>query len=327
MAAVGLPIATSITTSSSDRLVLDFLSGNKQAGTVTTAAGSVVSSFTGLQFGGGTGGTVAGGMGIAGAAGATTLGWSAATGEVGTSIAELAYAFDAPGTVIPKLSLQVDRTTGEMTLTRAGFTISNVVGYSITSAAGALNQAAWKTISDNYDGAGAVGGGEWTELTQAGSVTDLSEFTFDEGDLDGGQIAAGSILLGDDGAWLRSPIQDLQMTVKLGNGISMTVPVEYTGPVILRSDFDLDGDIDAVDFAVIINNYGTAVSPTLLDAQSYEFGDVDGNQAVNNTDWRLFKQDYIAYVAGSSAAVGELSLEIPSRRRCCCLAWRFAAWD
>jgi hypothetical protein len=308
MGSGSLPIETSITTSSAGLLVTNFFGGNKQGGTLAPSEDSVVVNFTGLQFGGGTGGTVAGGTGLAGAAGPNALGWVAATGEAGNNIAELAYAFDAPGTVVESFRLFVDRATGQMTLTREGPAIENVVGYSLTSAAGALNQDAWNTIADNYDAAGPVGGGEWIKLTQANSVTDFSEFTFDESTPDGGQFPSGSLALGDNDAWLRTPIQDLQMTVALSDGSNLAVPVKYTGPPVLRSDFDLDGDIDGEDFQVFLDNYNTDISPTLPDARSYLLGDLDGNQSVNIADWRTFKGDYVAYATSVGAKVGDLLL-------------------
>jgi hypothetical protein len=308
MGSGSLPIETSITTSSDGRLVTNFFGGNKQNGTLAPSEESVVVNFTGLQFGGGAGGTVAGGAGLAGPAGPNALGWVAATGQAGNSIAELAYAFDAPGTVVEFFRLFVDRATGQITFTREGAAIENIVGYSITSAAGALNQSAWNTIADNYDGAGPVGGGEWTKLTQANSVSDFSEFTFDVSTPDGGQFPSGSLALGGNGAWLRTPIQDLQMTVKLSDGSNLAVPVKYSGPPVLRSDFDHDGDIDGDDFQVFLDNYNTDISPTLPDARLYLLGDLDGNQLVNIADFRTFKGDYLAYATGVGAEVGDLLL-------------------
>jgi hypothetical protein len=83
----------SIATSSSGRLVTNFLGANKQGGTVGPATGSMISAFTSLQFGGPTGGTVAGGAGIAPTMGSHTLGWRNVTGGGTSSWGELAYAF------------------------------------------------------------------------------------------------------------------------------------------------------------------------------------------------------------------------------------------
>jgi hypothetical protein len=310
-----LPIVNSMTTSSNGRLVTSFAGGNKQDGSVAPQGDSVISQFNSYQFGGGGGGTTAGGVGTAGPAGENTLGWVTVTGGGANGVfSELAFAFDAPGTIVPYINLTVDRATGQMTLNRVGPTIANVVGYTITSAAGSLIQAGWKSVADNYDGAGTVGGGQWTKLTQPGSVSDLSEFTFDESDADGGQIVEGSLVLGNAGAWKRTPYQDLQMTIAITDGTTsstMSVPVKYTGAAILRSDFDLDGDIDGTDMNVFLTNYNTSIPTTTLDAISYSSGDINGDQAVNLADWRLFKADLNDYINASGGGASVDGGQVP----------------
>jgi hypothetical protein len=312
-----LPIVNSMTTtgtiSGQNRLVTSFFGGNKQDGTVAPQSNSVITQFNGLQFGGGGGGTVAGGVGNAGPAGEQTLGWVAATGGLANGVSsELAFAFDAPGTVIPFMRLNINRDTGAMTLVRVGDTLTNVVGYSITSNGGSLNQASWNSISDDNRG---VGGGQWTELTQPGSTTDLSEFTFDESTPDGGQLVAGSLTLGNAGAWTRTFLQDVAMTVKVDDGsplgLDVAVQVVYQGTALLRSDFNADGMIDGDDMEVFLDNYNTTFPANTTDVASYASGDIDGNQAVNLADWRLFKSDYNNFVNGSGEGASIVNGQVP----------------
>jgi hypothetical protein len=198
--------------------------------------------------------------------------------------------------------LFIDRQTGQMAFVREGHALTNVVGYSITSAAGALNTADWNSIAENHDEGGPVDIGYWVKLSSPNSVTDLSEFTFDPTNIDGG-VFVGTIPLGNDNTWRKSILEDVQMTIKLGDGSDAKVQVLYTGAPHIRSDFDFDGDIDGQDLLVFLENYNSALSPTTLDAISYSLGDINGDQLINVADWRLFKTDYNAQFAASGGSV------------------------
>jgi hypothetical protein len=88
--------AGTIATSSSNRLVTNFLGVNTQADSVNIvpASGSIVTTSFFAMYGGSLGGSVAGGSGTAAEAGVHTLGWT--TGEFGNSAGELAFAFAMP---------------------------------------------------------------------------------------------------------------------------------------------------------------------------------------------------------------------------------------
>ena len=104
-------------------------------------------------------------------------------------------------------TLEVNRDTGAMTLINQTAAVQ-IVGYTITSPAGSLVQANWRSVTDNYD---ANSGGSfdpnhaWTELSVAGSKVDFSEFDFSGGSAPfGGALGDGasltSLQLGAGGA-------------------------------------------------------------------------------------------------------------------------------
>jgi hypothetical protein len=201
--------------------------------------------------------------------------------------------------------LTVSRDTGEMTLTRVGAAATTVVGYSLTSPAGALDQASWLSVADNYDlGSGSeVDDANWTKLTLSASLDDFSEFTF-EGT--GGTLGATPIPLGTAGAWRKSPYEDLAMRLELSDGTDEDVVVVWTGngdESFRRSDLNFDGDITEADYAIFLANNST-VFPDLSNAQTYGFGDLNGDGVNNLADFRIFKADYLAANGAGAALFG-----------------------
>src|SRR5690606_27344671 len=93
---------------------------------------------------------------------------------------------------VPLPELVADRETGAITLKNnaVGQGDFKILGYTITSEYGALDQSGWKSIANNYDvgNPGAIDNEAWTILSDGGSPTDLSEFVFSG---DGATIAAG----------------------------------------------------------------------------------------------------------------------------------------
>ena len=67
----------------------------------------------------------------------------------------------------------------------------------------------------------------------------------------------------------------------------------------LPGDFDLDGDVDGVDFAHWQIGYPTASGASLSD------GDADGDGDVDGVDFGLWQANYPTSAAGGSAAIPE----------------------
>ena len=68
-------------------------------------------------------------------------------------------------------------TPSNISMANAGNGPMNIVGYSITSASGALNSNSWTSITDTYDGnsGGSLDTDNWVRLTDTNGRTDLSE--------------------------------------------------------------------------------------------------------------------------------------------------------
>jgi hypothetical protein len=194
-------------------------------------------------------------------------------------------------------TLQINRDSGALTLLNEQTGV-NIVGYTITSAAGSLDQAGWRPVADFYDGdsGGSFDNDDnWTVLTVEGSKTDLSEFEFDGGT--GGVLGTGgttALQLSNGGLWRKSIYEDIQITAKLADGSNLPVALEYvgnSGVAFTRSDFNFDGLINLNDWNIFLANNGTDMS-MLSDAESYAMGDLNGDQLSNHTDFRLFKADF-----------------------------------
>src|SRR3989304_1227607 len=209
---------------------------------------------------------------------------------------------EAP-TPVPQLT--VNRDTGTMALSTN--TPLQVVGYSITSTAASLNSANWKTITNNYD---ANNGGqfdsddEWTILSAAGSKTDFSEFTFDTTPGNGGLLTTSfSPQPGNNGAWRQSIYEKVHAQLKLVDGTTQDVVVNYTGnggAAFKRSDLNFDNLLTGADWLIFrTNNLIDLSTMTLVEA--YAKGDLDGDRNNDFDDFLLFKADYNAANGGAGA--------------------------
>jgi hypothetical protein len=219
----------------------------------------------------------------------------------------------------------VNRDTGAITL-RNQDTASRVVGYSLTSEAGALNTANWRPIADNAD---ANSGGSfdpnhvWTKLTVAGSTQDFSEIDLSGGSAPfGGLFGAGgttSYELGTGGAseaqraWRTSFYEDVAIALRLADGSALPATIKYVGNngnSERRSDFNFDGAISLADWNIFLSGNGTNLS-TMTMHESYLRGDINGDLANNYQDFRLFKADFDA-ANGAGAFVAMIGVPEPS---------------
>jgi hypothetical protein len=200
------------------------------------------------------------------------------------------------GVVFP--TLNINTTTGAMTLNTSAGTARAIQGYSITSSdqVGALKPSAWLSVADNYDqghpGANQVDANDqWTELTSPSSRTNLSESQF-AGD---GGLLSGSRSLPLGNAWIRNPFaDDIRMTVQLADGRVRNVDVTYNGGTenpLTFGDLNFDGQLTELDWPAVRDNFG-ATLVGLSPAELYGLGDLNGDGANNEFDFAQFKDLY-----------------------------------
>ena len=204
----------------------------------------------------------------------------------------------APAPVIPVLN--IDRSTGNMSLANATEGDFNFIHYAIDSANGSIDTNNWTSISGNTDASGngtSDADDNWIQFSKTDQNNQIAEGTLGTSTLTSGQ----SIDLGN--AWVQSPFQDVTVTFQLDDGTFQTVAVNFSGDEIKLGDFDFDGDIDAADWAVVKDNNGVDLS-TMAGIESYAFGDLNSDNTNDITDFGIFKDLYEAENgAGSFASI------------------------
>jgi hypothetical protein len=197
-------------------------------------------------------------------------------------------------TIMPNLELSVNRDTGALTLANRTGAPVNIKSYSITSEFEALEPANWRSIADNYD-AGNPGPNQvdaahqWNKLTDSTTNGDLSEAEL--------QVAAGASLphtrtinIGNTGAWIQNPAEDLVFQYISGNQIHQGL-VHFTGHggvPHLVGDLNVDGAIGVADWTIFRTNQHADLSSRSL-AEAYRVGDLNEDLANNHADFVLFK--------------------------------------
>jgi hypothetical protein len=197
--------------------------------------------------------------------------------------------------------LVINRDTGAISLANQSDENVQIKGYSITSAAGSLNPAAWTSIDagDAFDT-----NGTWT--AQSSTSSNLAE-SVTGGTLDGGTLGA-MVSRGIGAPWLKTPFQDLAFEFTLGDDTTGFGEVQYTGAARPRSDLNGDGAITAADWATFVANAFTNISGE-TEVGAYLKGDLDGDFDNDYVDYRLFKADFIA--ANGEAAFAALPGAVP----------------
>ena len=125
----------------------------------------------------------------------------------------------AAGPAFP--TIVVNRSSGEISLQNRESVNINVKGYTISSAIGALNVAAWDSIADTGDqnsGNGFDPTSVWTETSATNLQIAESANTGTGGVL---QATTGNRSLGE-GLWVRSPFQDLVATYTASDGSTVS---------------------------------------------------------------------------------------------------------
>jgi hypothetical protein len=292
-----LPLSNSMTTSTPDRLVIDFFGGNKQGGTVAPSANSIISNFTGLQFGGPGGGMVAGGSGTAINSGTQTLGWVAATGDAGSgSNSELAYAFALPST---QLELNVNTFTGQVEIVNPNDNPIAIDYYRITSSGGALSPQTWNSLDDqDVDAVGMAAGESWDENGNPDANEVIELFLLGQTNLaTNAERNLGQLF--NPQTFGKREDGDLVFQFGVpGQTQLRTGVVNYVTPPGLLGDYNDDGEVDAADYTVWRNAIGGVPGVTLPPSNDSTPG------SVTLADYQVWKDYYgesLNLGSGSSA--------------------------
>ncbi|MAT72264.1 MAG: hypothetical protein CMJ58_22385 [Planctomycetaceae bacterium] len=233
------------------------------------------------------------------------------------------------------VTLTVNRETGEVTLQNATGAPLELNSYSLLSTAGAIDPASWTPVAGNYDvpnppGDGSVDDNDSWLVTVSTNGQFSEETTGDKGTIGTG----ATVSLGEAGSWIQSVYEDWTLQIELADGTTVTGAVEFIGngdQPFARSDLDFNGVLEPADWLKFRANYFSEFAAQSA-AQSYEFGDLDGDGDNDYDDFRLFQSDYVA-VHGMAAFVTLTGVPEPSgmmlaivagaavatyrRRRCC----------
>ncbi|QEG34547.1 PEP-CTERM sorting domain-containing protein [Bythopirellula goksoeyrii] len=196
------------------------------------------------------------------------------------------------------MTLEVDRITGVMTLKNTtGLALSGLRSYSITSEAGALNAANWKSVTDNYDQAPQNGS---VDIDGAWSKTSTTAFDLSEGVIggNGGNLSNNQmvVLSQGSGPWIKSPIEDLEITLNFDGGITRKANVNFVGNGGKRfqvGDLNFDGMLTVADWTTFNAGAETNLAG-LSEVQAYQAGDLNNDGFNNIIDFSIFKDAYVA---------------------------------
>jgi hypothetical protein len=208
------------------------------------------------------------------------------------------------------VSIIVNRDTGAITLTNNSGAAIPFTSLAISSSFGAIDPGQLTPITGNYDstGSGAIDNNNpWAVTSPAGGNTLFSEATTG----DAGSIANGQqITLSPAGGWIRSPNEDLSISLTNGAGV-VAAGVAYTGndgQPFDRGDLDFDGALDADDWSIFTTHSYSSLAG-LSGAEAYGRGDLDGDLDNDFADFRLFKSDY--NTANGAGALEALAGQVP----------------
>jgi hypothetical protein len=205
------------------------------------------------------------------------------------------------GTTLPAAT--INRATGALTLTSPSATL-RVIGYTVTSATGAIQEANWTPIAGRLDAPSNGGNGSFdaNDNWAAGLISPASPAVLEEamqfdsvGD-DGAPLTGTPLNLGN--VWRKNVFEDVQVTlqVQLTGGAIVDLPAGVTftgngGAPFGRSDLNFDGTLTAVDWAAFASHHLQDLS-TMTVAQAAALGDLNRDFANDYDDFLLFKADY-----------------------------------
>lgn len=197
----------------------------------------------------------------------------------------------------------VDRDTGKIAIennTPVDFTVKS---YSISSPFGSLDATEWNTIAPGNNGADPD---PWTITAPASPGTTPFATSLAEQEIAGGSGGAtlaantGEFDLGEN-VWVRTPFQDITISLTLADGTVVSPLISYTGDALKPGDFDGDGDVTMSDYAILSANMHNTNISTLTFANAYLLGDMTGNRRINYEDFEDFVFAFDAQNGGAGA--------------------------
>ncbi|MBN1852551.1 MAG: PEP-CTERM sorting domain-containing protein [Pirellulales bacterium] len=211
---------------------------------------------------------------------------------------------EAATLAVPRLALQVNTDTGNVSLINdTGFDF-NLNYYEVLSASGSLDPTSWNSLDEQ-----GIDGGAWMENNPSTKAIRESYFLGATTLANGAQFNLGTAFDTSKGT------QDLVARFGTDLGLLNLTTIEYvTGGDI--ADFDGDSDVDGADFLIWQNGFGMTTGATLAD------GDANRDGAVNGTDLAIWK-DQFGTGGGGLAAV---AIPEPSTGLLVLLTGALAAW-
>jgi hypothetical protein len=98
------------------------------------------------------------------------------------------------------------------------------------------------------------------------------------------------------GGWIKSPFEDLALSITLGDGTVAPGAVVYEGnggQAFARSDLNFDGEVDEDDWPIYRDNHLTNLSG-LTAVLKHNRGDLNGDGVNDFKDFRVFEADFDA---------------------------------
>ncbi|QDU89625.1 hypothetical protein Pla175_30180 [Pirellulimonas nuda] len=184
-------------------------------------------------------------------------------GDVGFWVEPATLSLSVPAK--PVLTLNINQTSGAVTLSNPTSSAVNVESYSLVGGSAGF---------DTGSGPGAT--------ASATLATNIS--------------AGSSVSLGD--IYVPSPFRDVSAQVNLVGGGVINALVNYTAPAVL-GDYDSSGALDAGDWPTVLGGLVNAQSPTSGIGQ-YLAGDLTGDGLTDRADFRFFKDNFIAAFGAES---------------------------
>ncbi len=198
-----------------------------------------------------------------------------------------------------ELNATVNRSTGEIAFTNTTDSpIENIIGYSILSDAGSLDQTSWdkqsvgaSQLADDDD--------DWTVLTGGGVTTDLSEAVLGTtGAGDGGDLQAVTGAWSFGNVWTPSLFEDVVIELLLDNGSVISsadsvFPISYEGGNAFHlADLTGNGAVDSLDWQAFKAAFNSGDVSGLTSLAAYKSGDINADGASDYDDFLAYRNAY-----------------------------------
>jgi len=214
--------------------------------------------------------------------------------DTALTASEVAALPGPEGGLVAGLSLEVNRDTGAMTFNSSAGSI-NLVQYSIASAGGTINEGNWASVTSTDSDPDDT----WEILAE--TANEISEQDPLGSGADNGVAVNPSVSIGT-GVWAKSYIEDITATALICNvcdgsdDVNRPIAVSFVGnndAAFSRSDFTLDGIVDADDYDILIANALTTLVGTTA-IETHAEGDTNGDLLADFQDLRNFQLDFDA---------------------------------